>query len=64
LNISSNIARLNTGVITSYALYILIGLIAYLLFNSYIDSSNIILALLISLSLVLFQSSNSIIPRT
>jgi hypothetical protein len=57
LNISNNIARLNTGVITSYALYILIGLIAYLLFNSYINSSNIILILLISLSLALFRSS-------
>nr|YP_009445553.1 NADH dehydrogenase subunit 5 [Bipolaris cookei]ATV95670.1 NADH dehydrogenase subunit 5 [Bipolaris cookei] len=55
LNISNNIAKLNTGVITSYALYILIGLIAYLLFNSYINSSNIILVLLISLSLVLYQ---------
>ena len=54
LNISNNIARLNTGVITSYALYILIGLITYLLFNSYINSSNIILVLLISLSLALF----------
>ena len=56
LNISNNIARLNTGVITSYALYILIGLIFYLLFNSYINSSNVILVLLISLSLALFQS--------
>jgi len=56
LNISNNIARLNTGVITSYALYILIGLIAYLLFNSYIHSSNVILVLVISLSLVLFSS--------
>jgi NADH-ubiquinone oxidoreductase chain 5 len=55
LNISSNIAKLNTGVITSYALYILIGLISYLLFNSYIDSSNIILILVISLSLVLHR---------
>jgi len=53
LNISSNIAKLNTGVITSYALYILIGLIFYLLFNSYINNSIITLALLISLSLVL-----------
>lgn len=58
LNISSNIARLNTGVITSYALYILIGLIAYLLFNSYINSSNIILVLLISLSLVLYEDKH------
>ena len=60
LNISSNIARLNTGVITSYALYILIGLIAYLLFNSYIYSFNVILVLVISLSLVLFQHGKSI----
>ena len=56
-NISSYIARLNTGVITSYALYILIGLIAYLLFNSYMNSSIIILALCVSLSLVSFRSS-------
>nr|YP_009433978.1 NADH dehydrogenase subunit 5 [Stemphylium lycopersici]AOS52839.1 NADH dehydrogenase subunit 5 [Stemphylium lycopersici] len=64
LNISSNIAKLNTGVITSYALYILIGLILYLLFNSYINSTIIILVLVISLSLVLFQSNNSISSRT
>jgi NADH-ubiquinone oxidoreductase chain 5 len=57
LNISNNIARLNTGVITSYALYILIGLIVYLLFNSYINNSIIMLSLIISLSLVLFRSS-------
>jgi hypothetical protein len=57
LNISNNIARLSTGVITSYALYILIGLIVYLLFNSYIHNSIIILALLMSLSLVSFRSS-------
>jgi hypothetical protein len=59
LNISSNIAKLNTGVITSYALYILIGLIFYLLFNSYINSTIIILSLSISLSLLLhFKPSN------
>ena len=63
LNISNNIAKLSTGVITSYALYILIGLILYLLFYSYINNSIIILALLISLSLVLFQSSNYISLR-
>jgi len=57
LNISNNIAKLNTGVITSYALYILIGLIVYLLFNSYINHSIIILALCVSLSLVSFRSS-------
>jgi NADH-ubiquinone oxidoreductase chain 5 len=60
LNISKNIARLNTGVITSYALYILIGLILYLLFNAYIHGSILILVLVISLSLVLFQSRKNI----
>ena len=55
LNISSNIARLNTGVITSYALYILIALMGYLLFNSYIYSSNSILLLSLSLSLFLYS---------
>jgi NADH-ubiquinone oxidoreductase chain 5 len=58
LNISNNIAKLNTGVITSYALYILIGLIVYLLFNSYINNSVIILALCVSLSLVSFRANS------
>jgi hypothetical protein len=57
LNISNNIAKLSTGVITSYALYILIGLILYLLFYSYINSSIIILALLIGLSLSLHRNA-------
>jgi len=57
LNISNNIAKLSTGVITSYALYILIGLILYLLFYSFIDNSIIILVLVISLSLISFKSS-------
>jgi len=52
LNMSSNIGKLNTGVITSYALYILVGLIFYILFSSYFNNIVIILALLISLSLV------------
>ena len=57
LNISNNIAKLSTGVITSYALYILIGLILYLLFYSYVNSFIIILVLVISLSLVLFRNN-------
>ena len=60
LNTSNNIARLNTGVITSYALYIVIGLIIYLLFNSYNNSSNVILVLVISSSLVLSQRKHFI----
>jgi NADH-ubiquinone oxidoreductase chain 5 len=59
LSISNNIAKLSTGVITSYALYILIGLILYLLFYSYINNSMIILVLVISLSLVLFINNTS-----
>jgi NADH-ubiquinone oxidoreductase chain 5 len=51
LNISNNISKLNTGVITSYALYILVGLIIYMLFNLYISSYIVILVLAISLSL-------------
>jgi NADH-ubiquinone oxidoreductase chain 5 len=58
-NISNNIAKLSTGVITSYALYILIGLIIYLLFYSYINNSIIILLLVISLSLVLLSNNKS-----
>lgn len=55
LNISNNIAKLNTGVITSYALYILIGLIFYLLFNAYINSYIIILTLCLSISSLLLE---------
>ena len=56
MNISKNIARLNTGVITSYALYILIELILYLLFNAYIHGS-IIISLLMTLSSVYFNGN-------
>lgn len=53
LNISNNISKLNTGVITSYALYILVALLFYILFNFYINGSIVILVLVISLSLFL-----------
>jgi len=58
LNISSYIAILNTVVITFYSLYNLIGLIAYILFNSYINKFNLILALLIGISLFLHRNNN------
>lgn len=50
LNLSKNIGSLSTGVITSYALYILIGLIFYicLLYFSFIDN-NILLLLLFAI---------------
>jgi NADH-ubiquinone oxidoreductase chain 5 len=59
LNLSNNIAKLNTGIITSYALYILVGLIFYILFNAYINNATTILVLLISLSLVLYHANAS-----
>jgi NADH-ubiquinone oxidoreductase chain 5 len=54
ITLSRNIASLDTGVITSYALYILIGLIFYVLipYLSLADSSLIILILLSLLSLL------------
>jgi NADH-ubiquinone oxidoreductase chain 5 len=50
INLSKNIASLNTGVITSYALYILIALIFYILIP-YLDIFDNSLLLLILLSL-------------
>ena len=52
LNLSGNISKLNTGVITSYALYILVGVIFYILFYTYFDNIIVILSLIISLSLL------------
>ena len=51
LNISKNISNLNTGVITSYALYIVVSLILYIFFNTYLNGAIIILIILTSLSL-------------
>ena len=61
LNISYNISKLNTGVITTYALYVLIGLIFYLLCNSYLNNAIVIVAILISLSLLLNNRKTSTI---
>jgi NADH-ubiquinone oxidoreductase chain 5 len=63
LNISNNISKLNTGVITSYALYILVGLVLYILFNLYTNGSISILVVAISLSLILKDKNvNYILP--
>jgi len=56
LNLSGNISKLNSGVITSYALYVLVGLIFYILSNLYFDHNIIILVLLIGLSLLLHRN--------
>jgi NADH-ubiquinone oxidoreductase chain 5 len=51
--LSNNVSKLDTGVVTSYALYILVGLIFYILipYFYYIDN-NILLILLFGLSLL------------
>jgi NADH-ubiquinone oxidoreductase chain 5 len=59
-SISNTIAKLNTGVITSYALYILIGLIFYILFNSYITGMIIILILCTTFVLTLKNKPSNI----
>jgi NADH-ubiquinone oxidoreductase chain 5 len=58
LYISNNIAKLNTGVITSYALYILVSLVFYMLFNIYFNNVIVIITLLIALSTTLFINKN------
>jgi len=54
ITLSKNIASLDTGVITSYALYILIGLILYILipYLSLIDNSLLLLILLALFSII------------
>jgi hypothetical protein len=64
LNISNNIAKLNTGIITSYALYILVGLIFYILFNAYIHYSITMLILCISLVFTLHSNNQLSIDST
>src|SRR5271167_2088882 len=56
LSLSKNISTLNTGVITSYALYILVGFIFYILipYFAFFDSS---LLLLILLSLITISNN-------
>jgi NADH-ubiquinone oxidoreductase chain 5 len=58
ITLSSNIASLDTKVITSYALYILIGVIFYLLIPSLAIIDNSLLLLLIMLALYNFNISS------
>ena len=61
-SLSKNIARLDTGLITSYALYILVGFVFYviILFLSLVDNSIIILGLL-ALHVLIKNSGSSVI---
>jgi len=56
LHVSNKIANLNTGLITTYALYILVGVIFYMLFSLYLNNLIIVLSILVSFSL-LFKGS-------
>ena len=58
LNLSKNISSLSTGVVTSYALYILIGFIAYISIT--LLSSNLDLVLLLILSLFSLSSAGAV----
>lgn len=58
-NISKNIGNLNNGVVTNYALFILMGLIGYLLLSAYIIKPVIILIILLVLSLSLSYKNKS-----
>jgi NADH-ubiquinone oxidoreductase chain 5 len=63
INLSKNIISLDTGVITSYALYILIGLILYILipYLSLFDNSLLLLILLSLFSVInIFTYNNSV----
>lgn len=53
LNISTNISNLNTGSVTTYALFITTGIVFYMLFSSYININMLILSILLATSLVL-----------
>jgi NADH-ubiquinone oxidoreductase chain 5 len=54
IKLSNNVGKLSTGVITTYALYILIGLIFYIssLYLSYVDNSLLILIIFILFALL------------
>ena len=59
LNLSRNVARLDTGVITSYALYILIGLLFYMLIPYFFIINNRLLLLIIMALFVSLNNKNS-----
>jgi NADH-ubiquinone oxidoreductase chain 5 len=58
LNLSKNISNLSTGVITTYALYILIGLIFYIciLYLSFVDNNILLLLLFAIFSTINYKS--------
>jgi len=57
--ISKSIGNLNTGNITTYALYIVMGVISYLTFNSCVDNPVAIIFIFVSLSQLLLSKNKS-----
>ena len=62
LNISTNISNLNTGSVTTYALYITTGIVMYMLFSSYVSTNILILCILLASSLLLFNNNKVSLP--
>ena len=62
LNISSNISNLNTGSVTTYALYITTGIVMYMLFSSYVNPNIFILSIFLASSLLLFKNNKPSLP--
>jgi NADH-ubiquinone oxidoreductase chain 5 len=56
MTLSKIITIFNTSIVTTYALYILVGLFAYLFSITFIDTNiNIILLILLSLNIIVFK---------
>ena len=66
IKLSKNISSLSTGVVTSYALYILVGLVAYLISNIYlvqIEFNFVLLMVLAGFSLMTFSQKEGLNAR-
>jgi len=63
LNLSTNITKLDSGIITSYALYILISLVFYVLFYVYVDGYISLLVLFMTLIFTINMYSTYILFR-
>ena len=60
INFSKKIASLDSGVVTSYALYILIGLISYILIPYiYLDNNSLLFLILFALFVIIFLYYNT-----
>ena len=62
VNMSSNISNLNTGSVTTYALYITTGIVMYMLFSSYVNPNIFILSIFLASSLLLFKNNKPSLP--